>query len=137
VHGGKVYTIGTMGDVFCLDAAKGTVLWKKNLLAEYKTKPPLWGYAAHPLVDGERLICLVGGEGSAVVALHKDTGKELWRALTVEEGGYAPPLGFEAGGKRPLIILHTEADSPPHPQKGRRELAGEVPVHESVAAAHA
>jgi hypothetical protein len=50
----------------------------------------VWGYASHLLIDGERLVTLVGGEKSAVVALHKDTGKELWRALTVDEVGYAP-----------------------------------------------
>jgi hypothetical protein len=37
----------------------------------------VWGYAAHPLLDGDRLICLVGGSNSAVVAFHKDTGKEF------------------------------------------------------------
>src|SRR5262245_24457725 len=132
VHQAKVYAIGAMGDVFCLDAEKGTVLWSKNLPKEYNTKPPVWGYAAHPLVDGDRVICLVGGKDSAVVALHKDTGKELWRALTVEEVGYAPPMVFEAGGKRQLIVWHTEAISSLDPDTGKVYWAEKFPVNDPV-----
>ena len=45
-----------------------------------------------PLVDGDRLICLVGGEPEAkVVAFDKMTGKEIWRALpSTSEPGYVP-----------------------------------------------
>ena len=84
IHGGKVYTLGTMGDLLCLHAADGAVIWSHNLPRDYKARVPFWGYAAHPLMDGDRLICLVGGEGTEVVAFHKDTGKELWRSMTVD-----------------------------------------------------
>jgi outer membrane protein assembly factor BamB len=118
VTGGKVYTLGTMGDLLCLDAAKGDVLWSKNLPREHKAAVPLWGYAGHPLVDGDRVICLVGGAGSAVVALDKDTGKEVWRALSAHEIGYAPPILVETGGTRQLIVWHPEAVSSLNPKTG-------------------
>ena len=38
---------------------------------------PVWGFACHPLIDGNKLICMVGGPGSTVVAFDKLTGKEL------------------------------------------------------------
>lgn len=119
VHQGKVYTLGAMGDLLCLDALSGKVFWSKNFPADYKAKPQIWGWASHPLVDGDKLFCLVGGEGSAVVAFHKDTGKELWKALTVEEVGYAPPIITEAGGKRQLIAWHTEAVNALDPETGK------------------
>jgi outer membrane protein assembly factor BamB len=119
VEGGKVYTVGAMGDVFCLEAAQGKVVWHKRLTEMCKTDPPLWGYSASPLLDEGRLICLAGGEGSAVVALDKDSGKELWRALSVKEVGYAPPMVFEAGGKRQLIVWHTEAINSLDPATGK------------------
>jgi outer membrane protein assembly factor BamB len=119
VHQGKVYVLGAMGDLVCLDAVKGTIHWRKNLSEEYKCKPPLWGYAAHPLVNGNNVICLAGGEGSAVVALDKDSGAENWKALTVREIGYAPPMVFDAGGVRQLIIWHTEALTSLDPKNGK------------------
>ncbi len=109
VHDGKVYTLGAMGHMHCLDAATGKVHWTKNLLDDYQIKPPLWGYAGHLLVDGDKVFSLVGGEGSAVVALDRNSGKEIWKALTVKEVGYAPPMIFDAGGARQLIVWHTEA----------------------------
>jgi outer membrane protein assembly factor BamB len=109
VHKGRVYTLGTMGDLFCFDAATGKVVWSRNFVKDYKAPVPVWGWSAHPLLDGDRLYCLVGGDKSAVVAFDKDTGKEVWKNLSAEEIGYSPPMIYEAGGKRQLIVWHTEA----------------------------
>ena len=118
VYGGKVYTLGAMGDLLCLDAADGKLLWSKNFPRDYGAPVPLWGFAASPLLDGDKLICLVGGTGSVAVAFHKDTGKELWRALTNDEIGYCPPVIIEAGGKRQLIIWHPAAVNALDPETG-------------------
>jgi outer membrane protein assembly factor BamB len=110
VRGGRVWTLGAMGDLLCLDAAKGTVIWSKNLAKEYKVdSPPVWGYAASPLLDRETLYCLVGGEGAAIVALNKDSGAEIWRSLDTSEVGYSPPMIYESAGKRQLIVWLSES----------------------------
>jgi outer membrane protein assembly factor BamB len=119
VHKGRVYTLGAMGDLYCLDAGTGAVHWHKNLPKAYKATPPVWGWAASPLVDGGLLYCLVGGEGSAVVAFNKDSGKEVWQALTTEEVGYSPPILIKSGGKRQLIVWLSESVSGLDPASGR------------------
>lgn len=120
VQDGKVYTLGTEGNLFAFNADTGKVLWQHDLKAEYKTKAALWGYAAHPLIDGQKLITLVGGEGSHVVAFDKDTGKELWKAGTQKEQGYSPPVIIEAAGKRQLIITGPEAVRSYDPETGQQ-----------------
>lgn len=35
VSGGKVYTLGTEGDLICLEAAKGKILWQRNFKEDY------------------------------------------------------------------------------------------------------
>ena len=75
VRDGKIYTLGTEGHLLCLDTKTGGVLWSRACKKDFGVKTPLWGFAAHPLLDGDRLICLVGGKGSVVVAFHKDTGR--------------------------------------------------------------
>src|SRR5262249_31151423 len=100
VAGGQVYTLGAMGDLRRLDAATGRLVWARNFRQDYKLRPPAWGWAAAPLLDGDRLICLVGGEGSAVVAFHKDTGQELWRAAGAGGDRHAPPPAPHARGPR-------------------------------------
>jgi outer membrane protein assembly factor BamB len=54
-----------------------------------------------------------------VVAFHKDTGKEVWKALTTEEIGYSPPMIYEAGGKRQLIIWLSESLNALDPATGK------------------
>jgi len=121
VRGGKVYTLGTMGDLFCLDEKTGKPVWSKNFVKDLKAKVPQWGFAANPLLDGDRLICLVGGEDSVAVAFHKDTGEIVWRSLTAVEPGYCPPIIIETGGKagRQLIIWHPEAVNALNPETGK------------------
>jgi outer membrane protein assembly factor BamB len=119
VHAGKVYTLGAEGHLFCLDAEQGRVLWSREFKKEFGIKTPTWGFAGHPLVDDHKLICLAGGEGSVAVAFDKDTGKELWRALSAKEPGYAPPMIYEFAGRRQLIIWHPEAVNALDPETGR------------------
>ena len=111
VDGDRVYVVGATGRLWCLDAATGAVVWQQDYIADYDTTVPTWGVTSAPLVDGERLIALVGGEPDAlVVAFDKRTGEELWRALdVVGEMGYAQPVIFEAGGARQLIVWHPAA----------------------------
>jgi len=111
VHDGKVYTLGSEGNLLCLDAEKGSVLWSRDFRKEFDIKTPTWGFTGHPLVDGNKVICLAGGDGSVAVAFDKDTGKELWRALSAKEPGYCPPMIYEAGGKRQLIVWHPDSEA--------------------------
>jgi outer membrane protein assembly factor BamB len=129
VAGKRVYTLGAMGDLLCLEADTGRVVWAKNLMKAYGLDgPPVWGFAAHPLLDGERLYCIVGGPGSAVVALNKDTGREIWKALSSEEVGYSPPVLCDAGGKRQLIIWLSESVNGLDPATGAVYWTQEFPV---------
>jgi outer membrane protein assembly factor BamB len=132
VAGGKVYTLGAMGDLFCLSADSGKPLWSHNFVKEYGANPQTWGFSAHPLLDGDRLICLVGGDGSVAVAFHKDTGKELWRSLSSENAGYCPPVIYDVGGIRQLIIWHAEALCGLDPETGKKYWEVEFPVKNAL-----
>ena len=125
VDGDHVFTLGAEGRLICFNADKGDVIWEVDLVTEYKTKAALWGYAAHPLIDGDNLITLAGGDGSHVVAFDKKTGKEKWRSQTAPEQGYSPPTIIEAGGVRQLILPQPDAVSSVNPDTG--ELFWEVP----------
>lgn len=126
VDGDRVYTVGAMGDMFCLNVEDGEVIWQKDFVEEYDTKLPTWGIVGAPLIDGEQVIMLVGGSnGALVVSFNKDTGEEIWQALEDERVGYAPPVIYEFGGLRQLIIWHPEAVSALNPKSG--EVYWEVP----------
>ncbi|MCH2180898.1 MAG: PQQ-binding-like beta-propeller repeat protein, partial [Mariniblastus sp.] len=114
-----VYTLGAMGDLICLDRQRGTVVWQKDLMAEYGAKPPLWGFSSHPVVDGDQLIVPVGGEGTAIVSFNRKTGQEKWRALTTVDVAYAPVRIMERDGQRQLIFWHGEGIDSLNPETGK------------------
>jgi outer membrane protein assembly factor BamB len=120
VDEGKLYTIGTMGNMFCCDADSGMIIWQKNFVDDYDTKIPIWGLVASPLVDGNQLITLVGGaNGALVVSFDKLTGKEIWRSLEDSEPGYCPPMLYTFGGTRQVIVWHPHAVSSLDPANGK------------------
>lgn len=128
VSGGRVHTLGAMGDLRCLNATNGAVLWKRDLATDYAGEPPVWGYAAHPLLEGDRLICTVGGTNSAVVAFDAATGRELWRALTAREIGYAPPIAHTIAGRRQVIVWHPDGVAGLDPATGQTLWTHAYPV---------
>lgn len=118
VADGKVYTLGAEGNLFCLEAENGKVLWSHDFKTEYNTKAPMWGFAGHPLLHRNKLICLVGGAGSTLVAFDRNSGRELWRALSTEEPGYSSPILCKAAGKQQLILWQPEGADSLDPETG-------------------
>lgn len=116
---GKLYTLGAEGDLFCFDVASGKIDWHKSLIKEYKTKAALWGYAAHPLIDGGHIITLAGGAGSHVVAFNKKSGQEVWKAQSAPEQGYSPPTIMTFGTTRVLLLLKPNAVAGVDPATGK------------------
>jgi outer membrane protein assembly factor BamB len=117
VGAGKLYALGRLGHLFCLDALNGAVHWQKDLQRDYQ-----FAFAAgapSPLIDGELLILLIGGKpGACMVALHKDTGKEVWKALD-ESLTFSSPIVVVSGGKKQLIVWTQESVTSLDPATGK------------------
>ena len=119
VQDGAVYVLGAEGHLTALDAETGKLLWKRHLPTDYKVEPPIWGYTSHPLVVGDKLYTLAGGEGSVLVAFDRKTGKELWRSLSASEIGYCPPSLYRIGKTTQLVIWNPEAINSVDPETGK------------------
>lgn len=119
VSDGKVYSLGAEGNLFCLEASSGAVVWSHDFKKEYGAKTPGWGFAGHPLIFQDKLICLAAGQGTTVLCFNKNTGAELWRAISAEEPGYSSPILVEAGGKPQVILWQPEAAASLDPETGK------------------
>ena len=105
--------------MICFDAASGDVVWQKHLPTDFGSRLADWGTAAAPLVDGEQLIVLAGGDPDGLVlSLDKRTGEVRWRALEGENPGYCAPVIMDIGGRRQLIVWHPTAVSSLDPTDG-------------------
>ena len=119
VAGEMVYALGAEGHLSALNVADGKVAWEKELKKEYKCDSPIWGFAATPLVQDGVLYTLAGGDGAAAVALEAKSGKEIWRALTTKDIGYAPPVMTKRDGKSELVVWHSESINGLDPATGK------------------
>jgi outer membrane protein assembly factor BamB len=117
VDGDHVYILGSEGDLKCLRTHDGEVVWSRSLKRDLGAEVPIWGFAAHPLVDGDSLYTMVGGTGQGIVAFDKLTGEVKWKALDTD-AGYCPPVIIEAGGARQLIVFHPKAITSLSPNSG-------------------
>jgi outer membrane protein assembly factor BamB len=119
VDQGHVYTLGATGHLCCLDAVTGKVVWKKDLAAQYQATPPRWGMSAAPLVEGDVVIVCAGAEpDGCIMAFHKDTGQEVWRALN-DRPTYSAPIATSIGGKRQVIVWTGDAVTSLDPAAGK------------------
>ena len=119
IEGDRVYVLGAEGHLACLKAKNGDVVWSRELKTDYRTKAPFWGFCGHPLVDGDKLICLVGGTGSVVVAFNKHTGEEIWKAVSASNAGYCPPSIITVGNVRQLIVWDADKINSLDPERGK------------------
>lgn len=126
-HDNRLYTLGAIGNLVCLKANTGEVLWERDLLAEFnipvvvsnpnsdsrtdvEQSNVLWGRAASPLIVGDLVVVPVGGptDGPQVTlaAFDRVSGELRWkggkRAIS-----YGSPTVVTLHGQ-PQIVLTTE-----------------------------
>jgi outer membrane protein assembly factor BamB len=116
VEEGKIYSLGRSGQVDCLDARNGKVIWETQLARKYEIG--VLSCRGSPLIEGNLLILFAGAKPDAcVMALDKQTGKEVWKALN-EPLSNSSPLIIVAGGKRQLIVWTDNAVNSLNPATG-------------------
>lgn len=111
VDGDRVYALGALGDLVCLDARTGQRRWHKNVLKEFSGNAGHWGICESPLIDGEKVIVTPGGRGATMVALNKNNGNVIWRSRVPSDPGpgYASAIAIEVGGVRQYVNFTSRA----------------------------
>jgi outer membrane protein assembly factor BamB len=113
---GRIYTLGCDGDAHCLVAATGEVLWHRDCGKDYGVEQ--MAPRASPLVDGNNVILNTGGkQGACVIALDRNTGREVWKALDEPVANSTPAI-VTAGGARQLIVWTGDSISALNPATG-------------------
>jgi outer membrane protein assembly factor BamB len=108
VHEGRVYTLGAVGHLHCLDAVSGKVLWSKDTEAELDAERPPWGFAASPVIWRNTVIVHIGARPTgSLVAFDRISGKEVWRGSD-DPAGYCTPIVIHHSGHAQLICWTPE-----------------------------
>lgn len=102
---GKLYALGGTGELRCLDANSGAVIWGKNILADNQASNLQWGVAGSPLIVDDKVIVLPGGANNkSVVAYNKLTGAPVWKSLS-DNQAYVSPMLVELAGRRQIVVV--------------------------------
>jgi outer membrane protein assembly factor BamB len=102
---GRLYAVGATGELRCLDATTGKVIWGKNILSDNGAENIPWGVAASPLVVDDKLVVMAGGSGGkSVVAYNKMTGAPVWKALS-DQSSYTSPMLVTLAGRRQVLAV--------------------------------
>jgi outer membrane protein assembly factor BamB len=110
VDADRIYALNENGDLGCLRVKDGSIVWKKNILQEYRGSNPHWLISESPLIDGNNVIVTPGGPDASIVAMDKMTGKTVWTSKGLSDpAGYASCIVADIQGVRTIMTLTAEA----------------------------
>ena len=118
VNEGSVYIVSSLGELVCKDAKTGSTRWKRDVMTHFGGDTGRFGFIESLLIDGPRVICTAGASNAVMVALHKETGREIWKTGGLNDAAaYCSPLLIEQGTRRLIVtmtshhVIGVEADS--------------------------
>jgi outer membrane protein assembly factor BamB len=120
LDGNRLYTLADdTGAFHCLNAENGKVLWKRNVVSEFKTVPPYdgVGYSGSALIEGDLILLNLNTAG---VALDKNTGRTVW-ASDPGRCSFSTPVVFSKGTQRRMALFGAEKFFVIHIQTGKVE----------------
>lgn len=103
----RVYCLGGVGDLLCLDAKTGKKKWGTNLVSDWGGKVEAWGYSESPLVDETKVVVTPGGK-NCIVAFNKFTGKKIWTSTGLEDAAQYASIVRADVGKIPVYLTLTK-----------------------------
>ena len=110
IANGLLYHLSGIGNLICLKADSGDVVWSTNILKEFGGRNIIWGLAESPLVVGDKVICTPGGKNVSMVALDRKTGEVVWQCTGAgDKPGYASPIPIEYQGLKQIVTPMSES----------------------------
>ncbi|MHC4204861.1 MAG: outer membrane protein assembly factor BamB family protein [Planctomycetota bacterium] len=107
---GLLYHLSGIGNLICLKAESGEVVWAVSILEKFGGRNIIWGLAESPLVIGDKVICTPGGKNVSMVALDRKTGEIVWKCTGAgDKPGYASPILVEYQGLKQIVTPMSEA----------------------------
>lgn len=110
IKNNRIYLASGVGQVVCVSATDGKLIWTVNANSEYHGEPHKWGVAESVAISDKAVFYVTGGEEASVVALDKTNGKLIWKAKSL--GGtraYASSAIIEKAGLK-ILLAQTAKD---------------------------
>ena len=104
IDNGKLYLTSGLGDIACIDASNGKIIWSMKASEKFEGSFGMWGIAESPLIIGNKLIYTPGGKMTTMVALDKTNGNLIWKSESLNDNpAYVSPILIQFGEKQQII----------------------------------
>ena len=103
---GRVYCLASDGELVCLIAETGDLVWQRHYRKDFEGQPGSWAFAESILIDGDLAICTPGGGEAMLAALDKTTGDVVWQSKLPgdkDNAEYASIMPVEVGGVKQYV----------------------------------
>lgn len=102
-----LYVSSGLGDVACLNALNGEIIWQKKVNDEFLGEKGRFGLSESLVLVGNKVLCTTGGNYTTMVALNKLTGELIWKSKSLDDTpSYASPLLINHNGNQ-LVLQFT------------------------------
>lgn len=103
IDGNQVYVSSGYGDLACIDAITGRIIWSNTASETFKGTFGPWGIAESLIIDGDKLYFTPGGPETTTIALNKHNGELIWKTESLNDNpGYVSPVMYDYAGKKYL-----------------------------------
>lgn len=102
----RLYVTSGNGDVACIHALTGEIIWKREASKEFEGTYGIWGISESILIWDNKVFYTPGGEKTTMVALDKMTGQTIWMSESLkDEPAYVSPLLVNWNNKNIIVNL--------------------------------
>ncbi len=102
-----VYATSGMGRIACYEASTGAENWAVDIVEDFGSSTPYFGYSESVLVDNEKVYCFPAGPKTNMTALDRYTGETIWASEALKDTfSYCSPI-FVQLENRKVIITHS------------------------------
>ena len=107
VAGDSLYVLTGMGDLARVALADGSVRWQRNILRDFDQRNISWGISESPLIEGDWVVVMPGGDDGAIAALDRETGETVWTSTGLKDrAGYSSLIAVDLeGAGEPLRVI--------------------------------
>lgn len=119
LEGNRIYVSSAMGDIACVNAENGTIIWHMKAIEELEGAYPRWGLAESLLLFEDKVFFTPGGDQTTMVALDKMTGKMIWKSESLKDDpSFTSPLLINYSGQHYIIQVTTDYIFSVNPDNG-------------------
>lgn len=140
-----VYSVGSYGDLYCIDLNTHNAVWKNNVWTDFGGDPgndptaaesgaggfgrhgnfPMWAISQCPLIYGDLLIVASQAPQAGMVAYDKNSGKLKWKTPSLGMVGYVSPIVVKIDNNDHVVMI-TASTNPFQRSENEENKLGKV-----------